>query len=211
MESPVSLGKVLRFGSLLVAIQIFGTVATRRLGNTGLVLVSILGATVSSASTTAAAANLSAHGHASQAIVAAVATSIMSTMMNLPATLPATENKTCISPCFFWRQLYNSLQESPQFSAKTWRSANFCDSHATTPSVDQRLSCTARRLPRAGFPTSWSVLLQFQSFRSPLARRGRVLWTSSGSMKGMPQGGIPANALKRGAIDGHDQYTTILQ
>ena len=109
MESPVSLGKVLRFGSLLVAIQIFGTVATRRLGNTGLVLVSILGATVSSASTTAAAANLSAHGHASQAIVAAVATSIMSTMMNLPATLPATENKTCISPCFFWRQLYNSL------------------------------------------------------------------------------------------------------
>jgi uncharacterized membrane protein (DUF4010 family) len=86
LESPVSLGKVLRFGGLFVAIQIFGTAATRWLGNAGLLLVSILGGAVSSASTTAAAANLSAHGHISpsQAAIATVATSIVSTMVNLP-------------------------------------------------------------------------------------------------------------------------------
>jgi uncharacterized membrane protein (DUF4010 family) len=86
LESPVSLGKVLRFGGLFVAIQIFGTAATRWLGNAGLLLVSVLGGAVSSASTTAAAANLSAHEHISpsQAAIATVATSIVSTMVNLP-------------------------------------------------------------------------------------------------------------------------------
>jgi uncharacterized membrane protein (DUF4010 family) len=86
LESPVSLGKVLRFGGLFIVIQIVGTAATRWLGSAGLLLVSILGGAVSSASTTAAAANLSAHGHVSpsQAALATVATSIVSTMMNLP-------------------------------------------------------------------------------------------------------------------------------
>lgn len=86
LESPVSLRKVLNFASLFVGIQILGTAATRWLGNAGLLIVSILGGAVSSASTTAAAANLTAHGHASasQAAIATVATSIISTMMNLP-------------------------------------------------------------------------------------------------------------------------------
>jgi uncharacterized membrane protein (DUF4010 family) len=86
LESPVSLGKVLRFGGLFVVIQILGTAATRWLGGAGLLLVSILGGAVSSASTTAAAANLSAHGHVSpsQAAIATIATSIVSTMVNLP-------------------------------------------------------------------------------------------------------------------------------
>jgi uncharacterized membrane protein (DUF4010 family) len=86
LESPVSLGKVLRFGILFLAIQVLGTIATRWLGNAGLLLISIFGGAVSSASTTAAAANLSAHGHISpsQAAIATVATSIVSTMVNLP-------------------------------------------------------------------------------------------------------------------------------
>jgi uncharacterized membrane protein (DUF4010 family) len=86
LESPVSLGKVLRFSGLFITVQVIGTAATRWLGNAGLLLVSILGGAVSSASTTAAAANLSAHGRVSpsQAAIATVVTSIVSTIMNLP-------------------------------------------------------------------------------------------------------------------------------
>lgn len=86
LGSPVAVGKVLRFGSVFLLIQALGTIATRWMGNAGLLVVSILGGTVSSASTTAAAANLVTHGHASpvQAGVATVATSIMSTTVNLP-------------------------------------------------------------------------------------------------------------------------------
>lgn len=86
LTSPVSLSKVSKFGGLFVLIQVVGTAATRWLGNSGLLVVSILGGTVSSASTTAAAANLVTHGRATamQAGMAAVATSMVSTAMNLP-------------------------------------------------------------------------------------------------------------------------------
>jgi uncharacterized membrane protein (DUF4010 family) len=58
----------------------------RWLGNSGVLLVSVIGGTVSSASTTAAAANLLTHGNVSaqQADIATVLTSIASTTMNLP-------------------------------------------------------------------------------------------------------------------------------
>lgn len=86
LDSPVSLGKVIQFGGLFLLIQIAGTLATRWLGHTGLLLVSITGGMVSSASTTAAAANLSAHGQVSavDAATATIATSIVSTLVNLP-------------------------------------------------------------------------------------------------------------------------------
>ena len=58
----------------------------RWLGNSGVLLVSVIGGTISSASTTAAAANLLTHGNVSaqQAGTATVLTSIASTAMNLP-------------------------------------------------------------------------------------------------------------------------------
>lgn len=86
LSSPVALGKVLRFGGLFLLIQIVGTLATRRLGSSGLFVVSLVGGAASSASTTAAAANMAAHGHATalQAGMATVATSIVSTTVNLP-------------------------------------------------------------------------------------------------------------------------------
>lgn len=95
LESPVSLGKVLRFGGFFLLIQMVETAATQWFGNGGLLLVSILGGTISSASTTAAAANLSAHGHVSpfEAGLAAVATSIVSTMTNLPLVYRETRAK----------------------------------------------------------------------------------------------------------------------
>jgi uncharacterized membrane protein (DUF4010 family) len=89
LASPVSLRKVSTFGILFLAIQIVGTLAVRWLGNSGFFLVSIVGGFISSASTTAAAANLLVHGrvNALQAGTATVLTSIASTGMNLPIAL----------------------------------------------------------------------------------------------------------------------------
>jgi uncharacterized membrane protein (DUF4010 family) len=86
LESPVSLAKVAKFAGLFIVIQVLGTAATKWLGNAGLLIVSLVGGAVSSASTTAAAANLNSHGHisASQAAAATVVTSIVSAMANLP-------------------------------------------------------------------------------------------------------------------------------
>jgi uncharacterized membrane protein (DUF4010 family) len=86
LASPVSLKKVLSFGFVFLIIQIFGTAAARWLGNSGVLLVSVVGGLVSSASTTAAAANMTTHGRITplQAGIAVVLTSIASTAMNLP-------------------------------------------------------------------------------------------------------------------------------
>jgi uncharacterized membrane protein (DUF4010 family) len=86
LASPISFRRVLNFGLLFVAIQMVGTLAVRWMGNDGIFLVSVVGGTVSSASTTAAAANLVTHGSvtALQGAMATVLTSIASTAMNLP-------------------------------------------------------------------------------------------------------------------------------
>jgi uncharacterized membrane protein (DUF4010 family) len=86
LTSPVSLKRVLNFGLLFLVIQTLGTLAVRWLGDSGILIVSVIGGTVSSASTTAAAANLVAHGKVTdmQAGIATVLTSIASTAMNLP-------------------------------------------------------------------------------------------------------------------------------
>jgi len=86
LSSPISLSKVLSFGGLFLLIQVFGTAAARWMGSSGLLVVSAVGGMVSSASTTAAAANLVAHGKTSplEAGMATVITSIVSTLMNLP-------------------------------------------------------------------------------------------------------------------------------
>lgn len=86
LTSPLSLGKVLRLALLFIAVQVLATVAQRHLGGAGFEIVSVLGGLVSSASTTAASANLAMHGTVTpaQAGVAAVLTSIASALMNLP-------------------------------------------------------------------------------------------------------------------------------
>jgi uncharacterized membrane protein (DUF4010 family) len=55
---PISLTKVLQFGALFIAIQIAGTLLTRRFGSYGMLATGVFGGLVSSASTTAAAATL---------------------------------------------------------------------------------------------------------------------------------------------------------
>ena len=84
--SPVSLRKVSSFALLFLILQIVATLGQRWIGNAGLQIVSVLGGLFSSASTTAAAANMAMHGHVaqSQAGIAVVLTSISSALINLP-------------------------------------------------------------------------------------------------------------------------------
>jgi uncharacterized membrane protein (DUF4010 family) len=78
LGSPVSLKKVLSFALLFLLLQVVAMLGQRWIGNAGFQIVSVLGKLFSSASTTAAAANMAMHGHVSpyQAGVAVVLTSI---------------------------------------------------------------------------------------------------------------------------------------
>ncbi len=86
LDSPVSMGKILRFGAMFLAIQVTGTLAQRYFGGAGFLVVSLIGGTVSSASTAAAAAHLSAHGELTPQLAAtgAVLSSITSALTNIP-------------------------------------------------------------------------------------------------------------------------------
>ncbi len=85
LTSPISLKKVLTFAGLFLGIQVVGTLAQRMFGSAGLQIISVLGGLVSSAGTTAAAANMAMHGKiiASQAGIATVLTSIASLLVDL--------------------------------------------------------------------------------------------------------------------------------
>jgi uncharacterized membrane protein (DUF4010 family) len=86
LGSPVSLKRVSSFAILFLVLQIVATLGQRWIGNAGFQIVSVLGGLFSSASTTAAAANMAMHGHvsASQAGIAVVLTSVASALVNLP-------------------------------------------------------------------------------------------------------------------------------
>ncbi|MFZ0663750.1 MAG: DUF4010 domain-containing protein [Acidobacteriaceae bacterium] len=86
LGSPVSIETVLKFAALFVAIQVAGTLAQRHLGASGLQIVSAIGGLVSSASTTAAAAELAFHGSAAplEVAIAVVLASVASVVIDLP-------------------------------------------------------------------------------------------------------------------------------
>ena len=94
LTSPVSLGKVLWFGTLFIAIQIAGTLLTRSFGSYGMLERDVFGGG-SSASTTAAAATMAMHGRISPALAgsATVLTSLASAAVNLPILWRTTKNK----------------------------------------------------------------------------------------------------------------------
>lgn len=104
LDSPVSLKRVFNFGLLFLSVQVVATLGQRAIGSTGFQIASGLGGLISSASTTAAAANLAMHGKvsASQAGVAAVLTSMTSALVNLPII----RRKASIRPVF--RELMTS-------------------------------------------------------------------------------------------------------
>src|SRR5690242_244027 len=84
MSSPVSLRYVLSLAGIFVIMEVLGTIAARYLGKYGFLTLSLLGGTVSSASTTAAAATMAIHGKLSPDVagVATVFASIASALVN---------------------------------------------------------------------------------------------------------------------------------
>jgi len=86
LQSPVSLKRVLSFALLFLAIQIVATLSERHLGRFGFLVISALGGFISSASTSAAAANMVGHNQlpANLASAAVVLASVTSALVNLP-------------------------------------------------------------------------------------------------------------------------------
>jgi uncharacterized membrane protein (DUF4010 family) len=86
LESPVSIKYVLEFSALFLVIQIVAQLGERYLGKFGFLGISALGGLVSSASTSAAAANMVVHGRSAPELAGSgvVLASVASALINLP-------------------------------------------------------------------------------------------------------------------------------
>ena len=86
LESPVSMSYVLEFSALFLMIQILARLGERHLGKFGFLMISTLGGFVSSASTSAAAANMVTHGRVAPELAGSgvVLASVASALINLP-------------------------------------------------------------------------------------------------------------------------------
>jgi uncharacterized membrane protein (DUF4010 family) len=84
LELPVSRRRVLSLAALFLVIQILSTLGQRYLGKMGFLGISVLGGLVSSASSSAAAANMVGHRpmHAAVASEGAVLASVASALIN---------------------------------------------------------------------------------------------------------------------------------
>src|ERR1700722_19506356 len=115
LASPISLSKVLRFGALFIAIQIAGTLLTRRFGSYGMLATGVFGGLVSSASTTAAAATLAMHGRISASLAGSttVLASLSSAAVNLPIVWLAAKNKAVVRRIALKATIRSSLSFNP--------------------------------------------------------------------------------------------------
>ncbi|ANI87980.1 hypothetical protein A9P82_00790 [Arachidicoccus ginsenosidimutans] len=86
LTSPISGKKIVSFGLLFILIQVGGTLITRALGGSGMIVTGFFGGLVSSASTTAAAATMAMHGQISASIAGstAIISSMSSAMIDFP-------------------------------------------------------------------------------------------------------------------------------
>jgi uncharacterized membrane protein (DUF4010 family) len=86
MDSPFSLQAALKFGVIFLALKVVGTLSQRALGTAGFYAVSLIGGTISSASSVASAATLASHGNinATVAGTGALLASFTSVAINLP-------------------------------------------------------------------------------------------------------------------------------
>jgi uncharacterized membrane protein (DUF4010 family) len=98
LTSPVSIEKVIWFGTIFVSIQVAGTLLTRHFGNEGMLATGVIGGLVSSASTTAAAATMAMHGRITAALAGSttVLTSLASAAVNLPIIWRTTKDKSAL-------------------------------------------------------------------------------------------------------------------
>ncbi len=107
LTSPISLRRVLTYGTLFLGIQVAGTLAERFFGAGGFMAASCFSGMVSSASATAAAANLSAAMKITPALAgtATVIASMASLLTNLPLIF-----KRVPRPVLFKLSLSTALQ-----------------------------------------------------------------------------------------------------
>ena len=96
LESPVSLKRVLTFAALFLLIQIVATLSERYLGKLGFLAASVIGGLVSSASTSAAAANMAMHGQTQPMLAgdSVVLASVTSALINLPIIYRTVKNRS---------------------------------------------------------------------------------------------------------------------
>jgi uncharacterized membrane protein (DUF4010 family) len=94
LELPVSLKRVLSFAALFLVIQVLCTLGQRYLGKIGFLGISVLGGLVSSASTSAAAANMVGHRQMQPALASegVVLASVASALINLPILYRSVKN-----------------------------------------------------------------------------------------------------------------------
>ncbi len=95
LESPISLKRVLSFALLFLIIQTVSTLGERYLGKFGFLGISVLGGLVSSASTSAAAANMVGHGQMQAGLAGegVVLASLASALINLPLIYRNAKNR----------------------------------------------------------------------------------------------------------------------
>jgi uncharacterized membrane protein (DUF4010 family) len=94
LESPVSLTRVLKFAGLFLLIKIVSTLGERYLGKFGFLGISVIGGLISSASTSAAAANMVGHGQMQAGLAGegVVVASVASALINLPILQRSAKN-----------------------------------------------------------------------------------------------------------------------
>jgi uncharacterized membrane protein (DUF4010 family) len=99
LSSPLSIRRVLQFGTFFLAIEVAGNIASRVFGNWGFLTVSAIGGLFSSASAAVAAANLATRGAVSpnSAGVAVVLASMASAVVNLPLVARQTKDQSITS------------------------------------------------------------------------------------------------------------------
>jgi len=98
LGSPVALKRVLEFALIFLGVQALADLGQRVVGSAGFQIVSVLGGLVSSASTTAASANLLMHGEVTvaQAGIAAVVASMASVLADLPIVQRQVRNRIVV-------------------------------------------------------------------------------------------------------------------
>jgi len=95
LQSPFSLGSALKFGVILLIIQICGMLAQQALGQVGVYAVSFFGGLFSSASAVAAAAGLASRASISPTVagLCAVIASLTSVLISLPLVIQSHEKR----------------------------------------------------------------------------------------------------------------------
>lgn len=98
LASPIAVKKLISFGLLFILIQVGGTLITRTLGSSGMLVTAFAGGLVSSASTTAAAATMAMHGQISAGIAgsAAIISSMASAAIDFPIVWRNIKDKTLV-------------------------------------------------------------------------------------------------------------------